>query len=83
MPDNTEITVKVTEDILYAAITELYNSGRVEWVAEDSTRVFLVKDGATCDECGEHIPDPPEGVTGGLVNRHHADSCSLYGATQE
>jgi hypothetical protein len=30
-----------------------------------------------CEECGERIPTVVEGG-GGLANRHHAKSCSLY-----
>lgn len=35
------VVVRVTEDDLYAAITELYNTGTVEWVAEDGTKIVL------------------------------------------
>lgn len=31
--------------------------------------------GERCDECQSLIPDHPDG---GLANKHHEDSCSLY-----
>lgn len=33
-----------------------------------------------CDECGKTIPDHDEG---GLANKHHDESCSLYDPDQE
>lgn len=33
-----------------------------------------------CEECGEKIPDVPGG---GLENKHHAKSCSLYDPEKE
>jgi hypothetical protein len=38
-------------------------------------------DGAEkCDECGAMIPEAAEG---GMENRHHFESCSLYDADKE
>lgn len=33
-----------------------------------------------CDECGKSIPDH---IGGGLANKHHDESCSLYDPDQE
>jgi hypothetical protein len=35
------VVVKITEDDLFLAATELYNSGWVEWIATDGTVVRL------------------------------------------
>lgn len=36
-----------------------------------------------CSECGAWIPMPPPGMEGGLANKHHEESCSLYDSDQE
>ena len=33
-----------------------------------------------CDECGANIPDNPNG---GLTNKHHEESCSLYDSNED
>jgi hypothetical protein len=80
LEEKPRTTVKVSEDILYKAMSELYNSGSFEMVAEDGTRVFLVGKDPECDECGAEIPKADEG---GMANRHHEKSCSLYDPTQD
>jgi hypothetical protein len=76
-----EVTVQVTDDILYAALSELYNSGHVEWIATDGTTVMLENPpGTPCDECGEFIPDKDDGS---MDNKHHAPRCSLYNADKD
>jgi hypothetical protein len=50
---------------------EAYDSGRD---ARIKTDVYI------CDECGHVIPDAAEG---GVENRHHADSCSLYDSDKD
>ncbi|MFE6739847.1 hypothetical protein [Streptomyces tubercidicus] len=77
-----KVTVKVTEDILRQAMSEIYNSGHFEMVAEDGTRIFLVEmeDADECGECGAGIPQVPGGA---MSNRHHKESCSLYDSSKE
>jgi hypothetical protein len=45
------------------------------------SRVEFVEPMTECDECGAGIPDEP--TEGGLANKHHENSCSLYDADEE
>lgn len=42
MNDRPAITVAVTEEDLLAAVSELHNSGYIDWVSVDGTTVRLV-----------------------------------------
>lgn len=77
--ERSALVIRINEAEMYAAITELYNSGRFKMIAEDGTVVVLVDKGEPCDECGECIPDG-KGTDGdgSTFNKHHAPSCSLY-----
>ena len=44
-------------------------------------RKEFVPDMLECDECGAGIPTEP--TEGGLANKHHEDSCSLYDSEEE
>ncbi|RNG15641.1 hypothetical protein [Streptomyces botrytidirepellens] len=84
MESNESIEMPVSHEELRIAMSELYNSGHFELVADNGARVLLVdKDREQrdeCDECGHVIP----AVEGGeLANKHHAESCSLYDAANE
>lgn len=35
------VVIRITEDDLHAAISELSDTGTVEWVGEDGTKVIL------------------------------------------
>lgn len=62
-----KIEIAVTEDDLYAAISELYNSGSVEWVSLEGVTVTLI-DPARCPHCGDR-PDDLE---------RHLELCTPY-----
>lgn len=74
------LEVIVTKAVRYAEDPK--GQTRALWQIEDMAKEALLKMGYTeekeddvCDECGREIPIANGG---GLLNRHHAQSCSLY-----
>jgi hypothetical protein len=68
---------------VHDALAHRFQPGDAFWAAWDNAvreaheLYATVREWPVCDECGEAIP-PVEG--GGLANRHHDESCSLYDA---
>jgi len=82
--------IQAIHDLLYwdtDGDKEFYN-GSKEWdasLADDISRevgkvIPRPSDYEACDECGALVPQT---TGGGLANKHHRDSCSLYDPKEE
>lgn len=80
---NLRLLAKKREDasIDKVDLFDFYNKNWNKLIEEiESLRNATPSVSDECDECGNTIPDVADG---GLANKHHDESCSLYDADEE